>query len=145
MKNFKNIVVIVALCAIGSATAKQMGTQAGRTPVRPETRPTTVTLKPLANAPAMTPNNAKTGINRELAHIEQNLNKIKNFAAGVLQNNKVSLAEKTNFMKDVNATYSTIDESMQDDSSALAQKLNQISGQSQEEEMSDEEMRMRRE
>jgi hypothetical protein len=120
MKSFKSLLVIVALFAIGSVSAKRTaGYTGGATPAKPVVTPTVRPSKPLPAVPVMTTNSANTAIERELTNIDQNLNKIKNFAAGVLQNNKISVTEKAQFMKSVEATYDSIHESITEDLTSL--------------------------
>ena len=117
MKSFKNALVIVALFAIGSVTAKQTG-------IRPGTRPAVTT--PVVTLPAVTAK-ANSEVEAELAKIDKSLGAIKNIYSTIINDKNITSSDKIAFMKRIDATYSTINEEIQTEYDILQNKIDRLS------------------
>jgi hypothetical protein len=163
MKSFKNMLMIVAIFAVASMNAKQMGarrtmpgggavmTPTNVAPITPAFKPLPMvpvsTKKQLPATPTSLEDKADREIEAELAKIEKNNDAIKNITSRILKDTKINVQRKNNFMKKVKNTYDLIMEASQEDWNAMVNLFeNEIAkAMTQEEEMSEEEMRMRRE
>jgi hypothetical protein len=125
MKNFKNLLIIVVLCAIGSMNAKQMNGQ-NNMPSQPRIQPYEPALPetpayniPSNNVTASPEKNANATIEAELAKIEKIQNNIKSSALNILNDAKINESRKRNFMRNVESTYQVIIDSCQEDLTEL--------------------------